>query len=355
MSSQPGNSKKTVTSVAPARYSQVTNGPPAIGGSGQARRQAGVREGGPRPRTERGEIDVHKIMGWLLATVVPLAGGQAILSVGPAAATTAATASSAPAGAAPNWTSLLQAALQATAAYRGSGPLTASGPAGAVALSAVTTAAGTITVAQRTVEATDGSGTVLLQLVFLGGTQLVVDETSPSDGFRGATLVLEPGSSVVAGVYPLPGTVPTTATDAATSIPSRRSHRRATATDAVLTTTTRDRHQPRARLVTVGGCYGDPQTPGVIGSMYGPLVQGEGVVDCGVSEDMSVIVSLYQGSTHVGTTAGGSATGDYLGVNAYYGCTTITGTNSFHTAELWAINGNLQGGDTSSSANLHCA
>jgi hypothetical protein len=72
-------------------------------------------------------------------------------------------------------------------------------------------------------------------------------------------------------------------------------------------------------------------------------------------ESLAEIVSLYEGSTHVGTTASNTDSGTFLGVNSYDGCTVITGTHSFHTAELWSVNGTVQGGATSINSNLHCS
>jgi hypothetical protein len=186
-------------------------------------------------------------------------------------------------------------------------------------------------------------------MALLGGTQLVVNEMSPAASYRGETLVLQPGSSTIVGTYPLRGA---TRSDATTA--TDRSHRSVDASDAVLHNT-RGGGRAIARLVTIGGCYADPQAPTVIGSTFGPLIQGEGIITCLTSESLSEIVSLYRGSTHVGTTATGSGGGTFLGVNSYDGCTVITGTHSFHTAELWSVNGTVQGGATSVSSNLRCS
>ena len=241
------------------------------------------------------------------------------------------------------WPSLEHTALVVAAAQRGDGSLVPNGAATAVVRSSVTTAEGPVGVAQRTVVAVDGSGPVVVQLSLLGGSQLVVDEQSPTDVSGGAVLVLRPGSDHVVGTYPIDRPTAATPVDVSGRV-----------VEAVETAPLHPPH-PRRRLVTAGGCYGSPQTPLVIGSTFGPLVQGEGIVSCSLSESLSVIAALYSGSSQLGTAAGGSATGYYLAVDVYYGCSLTTGTRSFHTAELWAVDNVLEGGATSGSANLHCA
>ena len=88
--------------------------------------------------------------------------------------------------------------------------------------------------------------------------------------------------------------------------------------------------------------------------MYGYLIQGAGVIECYNSETLSIIASLYEGSTHVGTSAGGSGSGTIYSINAYAYCNRISGTNGFHTAQIWSVNGNLQGGATSGTSYLNC-
>ena len=137
-------------------------------------------------------------MRWIVAALVPVAGAvSAVPIVTPPASASSATA--------PNWPTLDQTGLAAAGTYRDEGALTVVGSPSPVSQSTVTTASGVISVAQRTVVADDTSGTVLLNLTLLGGRQLVVTELSPGAGFAGATLVLEPGTSTVAGTYPRPG------------------------------------------------------------------------------------------------------------------------------------------------------
>jgi hypothetical protein len=286
---------------------------------------------------------------WIVAALVPVAGAvSAVPIVTPSAsASPAATAS---------WSTLDQTGLAAASTYRGDGELTVIGSPSPVSDSTVATASGVISVAQRTVVADDSSGTVLLNLTLLGGRQLVVTERGPSDGFAGAALVLEPGTSTIAGVYPQASIdgPPSAATAGATGHGSTT----IAASTATLRQVSSSAHRSRHgidRLVTIGGCVPEPAPPGVIGSTFGPLVQGEGVIECGTTETLAEVVSDYRGNTHVGNTATGSDRGTWLGVDAYYGCSVISGTNSFHTAELWSVHGTVQGGATSSPANLHCS
>lgn len=286
---------------------------------------------------------------WFVVALVPVAGAVSALPVmtPPASAGPAATVS---------WSTLDQTGLAAASAYRGDGALAVVGSPSPVSDSTVTTASGVVSVAQRTVVADDTSGTVLVNLTLLGGRQLVVTERSPAADFAGATLVLEPSTSTVAGIYPQPaiaGAAANTTTGAArhgsTAVPVSTATLRQVSSAAH-----RSRHGVD-RLVTIGGCGPYPAPPGVIGSTFGPLVQGEGVISCGTTETLAQVVSDYRGNTHVGNSATGSDRGTWLGITAYDGCSVISGTNGFHTAELWSVNGVVQGGATSGTASLHCA
>ena len=288
---------------------------------------------------------------WFVAALVPIAGAVCALPVvtSPASASPAATASPATTT---SWSTLDQTGLAAASTYRGEGALAVVGSPSPVSDSTVTTATGVVSVAQRTVVAEDTSGIVLVNLTLLGGRQLVVTERSPGAGLAGATLVLEPGSSTVAGTYPQPavaGTATSTTTGHGSTVPVSTATWRRVSQAA-------HRSRPGVdRLVTIGGCDPYPAPPSVIGSTFGPLVQGEGVISCFMTETLAQVVSLYRGGTHVGNTATGSDRGTWLGTTAYDGCSVISGTNGFHTAELWSVNGIVQGGATSGTASLHCA
>lgn len=285
-----------------------------------------------------------KRIPWLLQAALPVVVCSATIITFTALPASASQSS-------PNWLDLQQTALTVVGQYRGHGPVGMVGQPSSPSSSSMTTPSGVVSVTQEFIEASDQAGTVVVQVVLLGGQQLVVSEMNPEQGYEGATLVLQPGSSAIAGVYPLHGQASGTSdSDATVHRSIRRSRGAVQAIDA---TSSSSGHRVD-RLVTIGGCHPAPQAPGVISSMYGYLIQGEGVIECYNSETLSLIVSIYEGSTHVGTTAGGSGSGIIYGLDAYAYCNVISGTNSFHTAQLWSVNGNLQGGATSGSSNLHC-
>ncbi len=281
-----------------------------------------------------------------LAALVTSAGALAVPATSASAATT-----TAPAAAGVRWATLEQQAFQAVAGYRGDGALTATGAASPVVDSSVQTATGSISVVQRTVLATDRSGTVALLLTLLGGSQLVVNEGSPADGFQGAVLVLAPGTSSVDEAYPVAASAPATTT----AHHRGRGHR--VATDAVVHSLAVGQSQGgnAARLAVTGGCGPAPEDPRVITSDFGPLVQGTGVIECSIAETLGIIVSIYRGLvTKVGTTNGTTAHGSTLTLNTYYACTVISGTHDFRTSEIWSVNGTDEGGSTSGESALHC-
>ncbi len=231
-----------------------------------------------------------------------------------------------------SWTSLRQMAYEAVGSYQGtSTPLVLQGHPSSISESSATTVSGeVISVEQETVVASNAEGaTEVLGLSLLGGRQLAVSVFGPSAGTEGAILVLQPGSPEIAGSYPLHAAWQGSSFNGA-------AHRGRSA----------------ARLVTIGGCAGYAYPPTVIGSTFGPLVQGAGTISCLTGESLAAIVSLYVGSTHVGTTASGTDVGDYLVVNSYDPCT--SGSATFQTDELWAVNGNIEGG-TTGRASLQCA
>lgn len=230
---------------------------------------------------------------------------------------------------APNWSSLEQNALQAVSGYQDVGPLSAAGPLSDTAQSSFTEADGQqIPVVQRSVATSDGQA---LNLTLLGGTQLVVTTAS---AVGGTIVVLQPGTSTVSEAYALGSPGESTA-------PSTPATSAAGGATAVLT--------------AAGGCFADPGAPGVIGSIYGPLVMGVGEVQCSYSdEDISILASIDENGVQVSGTAGGSAYSSYLQVVVYSECTPVSWTNAFQTAELWSINGVLQGGAVSGANWLNC-
>lgn len=280
----------------------------------------------------------------LAAAVVPCAVTAGV-AVGALPQVAGASGSGTPATAT-SWTALEQAALSATQGYRAAGPVTAATSPSPAVESTVATASGPITVAERTVVATEGSATLVLGLSLLGGSQLVVSESSATGSGSDAVLVLDPGSSSVAGA------VPVATTRAAATSAVRHGRSRITTVDAVRTW--RDPSAGRPAETTTGGCAPYPYDPVVVTSIFGPLVDADGVVACNDNETLAEIVSVYQGGTHEGTTNQGTDYGDYLSVNSYAECYPISGTHQFHTAELYSVNGVYQGGATSGNNGLHC-
>jgi hypothetical protein len=287
---------------------------------------------------------MKRYTGPLLAALLPIVGVGAL-----ALAPTAVSAATSTGSGTANWSSLEQTALGVTASARGDGSLDVAGLPSPVAQSTITTASGPVSLAQQTVVATDQSGVVVLDLALLGGRQLVVSEMSPAANDQGETLVLAPGTSTVTGTYRLAGASQATAQTAALRTASHRHGTGIIASDGVLQ---RGGHHV-ATLTAAGGCFPAPQEPGVISSVYGPLIQGTGVIDCTSSpETLSQIIGLYMGSTQL-SNAGGASYGSYLAINAYSPCYSSSG-HWFQTAELWSINGTLQTGADSGWSALSC-
>jgi hypothetical protein len=294
--------------------------------------------------------EMKRYTGPLLAALLPIVGvgALAVAPLSASAATSTSTSTSTSSGA-PNWSSLEQTALGVTASARGDGTLDVVGGPSSVAQSTITTASGPVSLAQQTVVATDQSGVVVLDLDLLGGRQLVVNEMSPAANDQGETLVLAPGTSTVTGTYRLAGASQATAQTATLRTASHRHGAGIVASDGVLH---RGGHVV-ATLATAGGCFPAPQEPGVISSVYGPLIQGTGVIDCTVSpETLAQIIGLYMGSTQLNN-AGGATYGSYLAINTYSPCYSSS-AHSFQTAELWSINGALQTGANSGWSSLNC-
>jgi hypothetical protein len=233
-----------------------------------------------------------------------------------------------PASASPNWSDWFDQALAAAENAGAIGSNVQSTDLTAVDRSSLGLPDGTaVTVDQRTVLVDDGTTQLLLGMTVLGGQQLIVDLIDPSTG-HAVTLVLAPGSS-----------------DGSTDVQMRHTAHRATAPTG-------------ASPSVAGGCYASPDAPFVVGSIYGPLVKGIGVVSCPFgNESLSAMASLYErtasGSAHVGNGGSASVFGTYLAVDAYYGCAASTG-HQFQTAQLWSVNGALQPGAASGWPTLGC-
>ncbi|HEX3946238.1 MAG TPA: hypothetical protein VHW47_00975 [Acidimicrobiales bacterium] len=289
---------------------------------------------------------MKKLTGSLLAAFLAF-GGAAVV------ATTTASAAPVPTtgGGTPNWQSLEQTALGVTAGARGSGPLNLAGLPSPVTQSTVTTPSGPVSLSQQTVVSTDRSGVVVINTALLGGRQEIISEVSPADNYQGETLVLAPGSSTVTGTYHLAGVRPATAQTSALHAAGHRSRKGGvvTASDGVY----HPAGSGSATLTAAGGCGAYPQNPGVIGSIYGTLIQSTGIIDCSLAgETLAEIVGIYRNGTQIGS-ASGSGWGGYLGINAYAPCYSSY-AHSFQTAELWAVNGSLAGADSGWSS-LGCS
>lgn len=226
-----------------------------------------------------------------------------------------------------SWIDWLSQSITAAQGVQALGPNVTASDLSAVDRSTLALADGSsVEIDQRTALVSDGTTTVLLGMTVLGEQQLIVDVISPSSG-DASTLVLTPGGTGVDE-----------------NIKVRHGHR-STPAGAV------------APLVA-GGCYASPDAPYVIGSAFGPLVKGIGVVSCpDGNESLSVIASLYErtssGSTHVGNGGSASVFGTYLAVDAYAACSPSTG-HQFQTAQLWSVKGTLQAGGVSGWATLNC-
>jgi len=274
------------------------------------------------------------VMRLLIAGLVLAGGTVGALGLSAATAATLASASTAPPSplsSPPDWATLEQQALGAVASYQRIGPLAATGGLSPAAASSFTLADGTaVPVVQRSVTTSDGQ---VLDLVLLGGRQLVVTAAS---SVGGAVVVLEPGSSQVSAAYPL------AATSGSSNGPGAPVGTGTGGASAVLTS-------------TPGYCYAEPGTPGVVGSIYGPLVMGVGEVICYSSaENISILASIDENGSQVSGTSGASGYTSLLQVAVYSQCTPVGWDNAFQTAQLWSINGTLEGGAVSPVAWLGC-
>lgn len=271
----------------------------------------------------------------LLAVGLVLAGGTVGgLGLSAATAGTVAAASTpqpSPPSSPPDWATLEQQAFGAVAGYQRIGPLAATGGLSPAAESSFTLADGTaVPVVQRSVTTSDGQ---VLDLALLGGSQLVVTAAS---SVGGTVVVLKPGSAQISAAYPL------VAHGSSSTGPGAPVGTAAGGATAVLTS-------------TPGNCYPEPGSPGVVGSIYGPLVMGVGEVICySNNENISILASIDENGSQVSGTSGASGYTSLLQVAVYSQCTPVGWDNAFQTAQLWSINGTLEGGAVSPVAWLGC-
>ncbi|HVX20948.1 MAG TPA: hypothetical protein VHB02_06355 [Acidimicrobiales bacterium] len=286
----------------------------------------------------------------LVAALVPLAGFAAVTVAPALASATTATPPNAITSGTPTWQQLQATALQVAADAQGVQTLNLAGLPSVPVQSTVTTPSGPVSLSQQTVVSTGRSGTVVVNLSLLGGKQEIVSEMNVNQNYAGETLVLAPGTSRVTGTYHLPGASHATASTSALHRGTHGHHVVTTASDGVYKTST----DSKIDLAAAYNCWANPQPPGVIGSIYGPLIQATGVIDClSGSATLAMIVGLYQNNGAQKGSGSGSGWGGYLGINAYAPCYQ-TSWNWFQTAQIWAVNGALQPGASSSWSYLGC-
>jgi hypothetical protein len=237
------------------------------------------------------------------------------------------------------WSAYEQEAVTAIGALPGQSAITATSALTAPITTSVTTASGSvISAVERSFVATDETGTVDVGLTLLGGEQVIVDVTSPSSSTALTVLSLAPGSSTVADSATAPVVAGTGAGSAADSASGSAA---AVVSDAST------------------NCYAVEYSPVVIGSDYGPLIQGLGGAACTqTTEVLGAIVSLSSNGTGVGSASGGSSSPNhvwsYLAPYDYAGCTVTSSASSFQTNVLYSIGGSVAGSGSSSASSLDC-
>jgi hypothetical protein len=278
-----------------------------------------------------------------------------------------------------DWPTLVDQAFAAVQNYDGAGPVTAIGPLSSPMTSWVSTPNGMIAVNQLSVLASDQSGQFLVGVSDLAQQQLVVADVDPNSG-AGTTLVLQPSSEPVGGSDPSDNPNPgwpwwwffgwgvsgfanslTAGVSPAIDGGSAKPHVKHPHFSGI--EHAYKMSEPTGDATTAGGlspnlaggCYAQPTTPIVVGSMFGPLVQGTGIVNCPFApQSISVLASLYKNSHGVGNGGGASTYGTSLAVNVFAGCSP-GGSNLYNTAQLWTLNGSLQSGAQSAVTRLGCS
>lgn len=226
-------------------------------------------------------------------------------------------------------TGTLQAeALEVVESVRGAGPAVVVTSMTAGGASTFTSSTGaSVDVSQGSLVAQDADGTILVGASLLGGSQLVVEMTGLSSG-QSTIAVSDPGSTAVEEVDgPFQATVlasPDAGSDGASP--------------------------------DTNSCTDYFDTPTVIGSSFGPLIDGYGGISCNYDAYPALIVGLQEldngTATGIGNDADASGTTS-ASTNAYAPCTS-GGPNDFRTIILYNFNGgSLMGWDSSWTA-LDC-
>jgi hypothetical protein len=278
-------------------------------------------------------------MGRLRSILVAASAVAGLLgAVAPVAFQTAASADPAPIPAS-DWPALFGQAFTAVQAYDNAGPVVAMSGNSTPINTWLQTPSGRVAVNQSSELASDSDGTMLVGVSDLGEQQLVVDALDPDSG-TGVTLVLQPATEDVASSHRLHPATANAGKD------KGKGEGKGKNTGAGSTGV--------ATPATAGGCYPTPTTPVVVGSVFGPLVQGTGIVSCPYSpESISLIADLYRWGASAGNSGGGSTYGTSLAINVFSACH-ASGANPYDTGELFSVNGYEQYGARSGTSWLGC-
>jgi len=251
---------------------------------------------------------VNRVTKALCASVLPLAGVVASVSIAP-------TVGGASAARTSQWAQLQQRAIAAIQAHVGEGALVPEGVLGREVHTTFTDAAGkAVTLDRRalTVRSTRTGSSYELALSVLGGRQEVVSALGRN---LDVTAVFRPDSARVAHYSVSAATAPRDA----------------------------------------GGCGGYASVPEVEGTIFGILIEGTGYVQCNIApETLSELVGIFSNNSEVGNLASGSGYTSYLVVDDWAPCYLDANQSPFQTRMIWAENGTIQGGYTSANASYGC-
>jgi len=183
----------------------------------------------------------------------------------------------------------------------------------------------TVTSATETVEAADSGGSYVVNLALLGGQQLVVTIL----GTPSTILVLSPGTAHVSQALTVHGTTQRVASDGVTPMNSG-----------------------------TGTCFEVIANPIVIGSIYGPLIDGYMFIDCfgGQYHNISAygVLDDWVGGAHTIGSGGGTVYAPDFAFNVYAPCY-AGGPNDFLSQLIFTYDGSPIYGGTSAWAVLDCA
>lgn len=228
---------------------------------------------------------------------------------------------SASAAAAPNWTSLQSAAAKAIATQDSGGPVHVTNVVPSKSIAPLTINGKSVSVAEATFLATDSSGTYETTITWLGNEQELVGLVPMSGGTQTTQLELVPGSSQIAGVFHSNMSYESTETNPTSVQPLIASYN-----------------------FYVGNCQAYIISPGVEGSIYGPLIWGDGGFAYPAcpqpSASMLLELNYWNGarSVSLGDVVGASgnpSASPGVSTTAFYPCVT-GGPDYFQTAGYYA-------------------